>query len=384
MNSRRIIAITAKEWREILRDRVYFLLAFLLPAMLMIVFGYGLSQEVKNIPFVVLDYDHSRLSRQYAHRFIDSRYFDFKGYLRDLNQAEPLLTDGKVRLVIVIPDSFQQRLFNAETVSVQTLIDGVFTIPLRTIDGYVQAISAAASAELQVGYLSRRLGISHQRAQTLLQPIKLEVRYLFNQELRDIWSISSSLIMFILSLTAPLLLALSVVREKESGTIYTIYASTISRSEFLIGKLIPYAIVSFINAIVLLLLATLYFGAPLKGDLGFFLVATLIYVFCASSVGLLISLAVGTQLAAIMITTVITMIVAMQFSGMMTPVSSMTGVNYWLAQLFPPKYFNDVIAQTFLKGGGLSKSWPEITALMAFFLGYLGLAYRLFHKRTRA
>ena len=265
MNIQRVIAITGKEWREILRDRIYFLLAFLLPIMLMIVFGYGMSQEVKNIPFAILDYDHSRLSRQYAYRFIDSRYFDFKGYLHSLKQTEPLLADGKVRLVIVIPDSFQQQLVNGQTSSVQTLIDGVFTMPLRTIDGYVQAISAAASSELQVAYLSRRFGISQQRAQTLLQPIKLEVRYLFNQELRDIWTVASSLIMFILAMTAPLLLALSVVREKESGTIYTIYASTISRSEFLIGKLIPYAIVSFINAVILLLLATFYFDAPLKG-----------------------------------------------------------------------------------------------------------------------
>ena len=384
MNIRRIVTIAGKEWREILRDRIYFLLAFLLPIMLMIVFSYGMSQEVKNIPFAILDYDHSRLSRQYAYRFIDSRYFDFKGYLRDFKQAEPLLADGKVRLVIVIPESFQQRLINGQTASVQTLIDGVFTLPLRTIDGYAQAISAAASSELQVAYLSRRLGISQQRAKTLLQPIKLQVRYLFNQELRDIWTVASSLIMFILAMTAPLLLALSVVREKESGTIYTIYASTISRGEFLLGKLIPYAIVSFINAIVLMLLATLYFGSPLKGDPVFFLLASLIYVFCASSVGLLISLVVNTQLAAILITVVLTTIIAMQFSGMMTPVSSMTGVNYWLAHMFPPKYFNDVIAQTFLKGGGLLASWPEVAALVGFFLGYLGLAYRLFHKRNRA
>lgn len=384
MNIRRIIAITGKEWREILRDRLYFLLAFLLPMMLIIVFGYGMSQEINNIPFAVLDYDHSRLSRQYAHRFIDSRYFDFKGYLTDLEQTEPLLADGKVRLVIVIPASFQQRLLSGQTASVQTLIDGVFTIPLRTIDGYAQAISAAASSELQLSFLTRRMGISYQRAQTLLQPIKLEVRYLFNQELRDIWSIASSLIMFILALTAPLLLALSVVREKETGTIYTIYASTISRGEFLIGKLIPYVVVSFINGIVLILLATFYFGAPLKGSLPFFLLATLIYVFCASSIGLLISLAVRTQIAAIIITVVITMIVAMQFSGMMTPVSSMTGVNYWLAHVFPPKYFNDVIAQTFLKGGGLAASWPEVLVLLIFFLAYMGLAYLLFHKRNRS
>ena len=383
MNTKRVLTIVFKEWREIFRDRIYFSLAFLLPIVLMLVFGYGLTQEVENVPFVIVDYDRSGLSRDYAHRYIDSRYFDFKGYRRSAGEVESLLTDNKVKLAIIIPENFQERLVSAQQIEIQTLLDGSFTYRLRTIDGYVAAINNAASNELQMEYLIRRLGIPLQRAQTILQPIKLEVRYLYNQELREIWSIAPSLVMFILMIIAPLLTALSVVREKETGTIYNIYASTITRLEFLAGKLIPNVTVSFINAIILLSIATLYFGAPFKGNLLFFLLASLIYVIAISSIGLLISLMVQTQIAALMISIVLAFILAMQFSGMLTPVSSMTGANYFMAHIFPPKYFNDIVSNTFLKGGGLIASWREFVALVGFAIGLLMLGYLNFHKRGR-
>jgi len=383
MNAARVTAVVLKEWREILRDRIYFLLAFFLPIVLMVVFGYGMTQEIDDIPFAVSDYDRTALSREYTHRFIESRYFDFKGHLRSVNQADTLLTGGDVQFVIVIPEGFQERLLGGQQTEVQTLMDGALTMPLRTIDGYVEAINSAATSELQIEYLTRKHAISPQRAQNILQPIKLEIRYLYNQELRDIWSVAPSLIMFNLMLSAPMLMALSVVREKEIGTIFNIYASTISRAEYLLGKLIPNVIVSYINGIILMLMAIYYFGAPFKGSTIFFLSALLVYVICASCMGLLISLWVKTQMAAIIVTIVSIFVIAMQFSGMMAPVSSMTGVNYFLAHSFPPKYFNDIVSATFLKGGGLMASWQELLVLFVFFVGFYIFAYLMFHKRGK-
>jgi len=382
MKLQRALVVAQKEAREIVRDRIYFALAFLLPVVLMLVFGYGMTQEVQNVPLAIVDHDRSAQSRDYAHRFIESRYFEFKGYVESVRAAEPLLLDGDVRAVIVLPAHFQERLTSGLPVDIQTLLDGTFTYRLRTVDGYIQAINQAVSGELQTQYLARILGISSERAQRALQPLRVETRYLYNQELQEIWSIAPGLVMFVLTLTAPLLMALSVVREKETGTIYNIYASTITRAEYLFGKLLPNVIASFINGTILVLIAVWYFGAPLKGGVIFFLTAMLVYVVWATGFGLLISVMVRTQMAAIMITVVLVMVFVMQFSGMMIPVSSMTGANYVIAHALAPMYFNDVVTNTFLKGGGLAASWLELASLVMLMLSFLSLGYLLFHKRS--
>lgn len=382
MKLRRAFVVAQKEAREIVRDRIYCALAFLLPVVLMLVFGYGMTQEVQNVPLAIVDHDRSAQSRDYSHRFIESRYFDFKGFVNSVRAAEPLLLDGDVRAVIVLPEHFQERLANGLPVAIQTLLDGTFTYRLRTVDGYIEAINQAVSGELQTQYLVRSAGLSTKRAQTALQPLRVETRYLYNQELREIWSIAPGLVMFILTLTSPLLMALSVVREKETGTIYNIYASTITRAEYLSGKLLPNVIVSFLNGMVLVLMAVWYFGAPFKGGVLFFLIAMLTYVIWATSLGLLISVMVRTQMAAIMITVILAMVFVMQFSGMMIPVSSMTGANYVIAHSIAPMYFNDVVTHTFLKGGGFAASWREFAALVVFMFSFLAFGYLLFHKRS--
>jgi ABC-2 type transport system permease protein len=382
MNGRRIAAVALKEWREITRDRVFFALAFLLPVVWMMVFGYALTVDVQNIPCAIVDDDRSAMSRDFAHRFIDSRYFDFKGQLASEHAADRLLADGAVRLVIVIPQHFQRNLMAGRQVTVQTLHDGTFANRAQTVLGYVDAITRSASGEVQVQYLSRQLGMSAESALTLLQPVRLELRYLYNQALRSIWSIAPSLMMYTLMLSAPLLTALSVVREKETGSIYNIYASTVTRAELLAGKLLPNVGISMFNAVVLWMLAHLYFGAPFKGSLGFFFVATLSYVLCASSMGLLISVASRTQVAALMIAIILAVIPAIQFSGMFVPVAFLTGSAAVQAHLFPPMYFENIALGAFLKGVGWSVLWPDVAALVLYSAVMLAVSYALFRKRV--
>ena len=222
MNFRRIKAVAFKEWRETVRDRIFLLLAFLLPVLWMLVFGYGLVLDVEHIPLVVVDRDHSALSRDYLYRFTESRYFDFKGSLTSETEADAWLLSGKARAVIVVPEKFGERLLAGQPAHVQTLIDGTF--PLRTdiTKGYVLAINSALSGELLADYVARTRGLSREQAKTLVQPIRLEVRYLYNEEVRSAWSIVPALIMFSLMLAPPLLTALGIVREKETGSIYNL------------------------------------------------------------------------------------------------------------------------------------------------------------------
>jgi ABC-2 type transport system permease protein len=286
-------------------------------------------------------------------------------------------------LVVVIGPRFEQQLLAGRSGQVQTLIDGTFTTSTRTIQAYVEAINQAASSSLQAGYLARRLGLPPERAASLLRPVTLEVRYLYNQEVRSIWSVAPGLIMMILMLVPPLLMALSVVREKETGAIYNVCTSTITRAEFLAGKLLPSISISCINAAILWLLATWYFHTPFKGSLAFFAAATLLYVLCTTSLGLLISLLVRTQQAAMIISLVMSIIVSIQFSGLITPVSSLSGGNWAIAHAFPAMYYNAVVKGAFLKAVGLDVLWPQLLVFALYASAAFLVCYLVFHKRTR-
>lgn len=384
MNGSRIKAIAFKEWREILRDRLFFALAFVVPAALMLVFGYGLSLDVENIPFAVVDHDRSTMSRDYLHRFIDSRYFNYKGHVSSERELDPLLADSDIRFAIIIPPKFQENLLASRPVAVQSLIDGTFPFRTATSKGYVIAINAAFNGELLVGYISRRLGVSLEQAAVMAQPVGIQLRYLYNQEVKSVWSMAAALMMFVLMITPPFLTALGVVREKENGSIYNIYASTVTRGEFLIGKLAPYVGISVINIFILWLMATMLFGAPFKGDPLFFFIASVIYVICTTGIGLLVSLIVRTQVAAMMLTVVVTIVPSVLYSGLLVPIASMDAQAQFEAHLFPAMYYTDIALGSFLKGIGLEQLWGKVLALVIYAIVLWVLSYLLFHKRPRS
>jgi drug efflux transport system permease protein len=384
MNLRRIAAVASKEWRETIRDRMFVLLAFLLPILWMLVFGYGLVQDVENIPFAVVDRDHSALSRDYLYRFFESRYFSFQGYIPSENEADALLQSGKIRVAIIVQEKFEERLLAGQSVGVQTLIDGTF--PLRTdiIKGYVIAINSAFSEERLVDYFSRRSGISVEQAEAQARPIRLEVRYLYNEEVRSTWSMVPALVMFTLMLSSPLLTALGIVREKETGSIYNIYSSTVTRIEFLAGKLLPYVLISWVNAVVLWVMATLWFSVPFKGNLPFFLAASLVFVLSSTGIGLLVSLLVRTQIAALLITMIVSILPTILYSGLIVPVSSLSPSSQIQAHLFPGMYYTNIVRGTFLKGVGPEVLWVDVLALAVYAAVLRIVGYRLFTKRPRS
>lgn len=384
MNLSRVLAIAHKEWREIVRDRLFLALAFVVPASLMLVFGYGLSLDVERIPFAVLDQDRSAMSRDYLHRFIDSRYFDYKGDVKSERELGPLLADSRIRFALVIPPKFQETLMSGRPVAVQSLIDGTFPFRASTSKGYVIAINAAINGELLAGFISRRLGVTPEQAAALAQPVRVQLRYLYNQELKSTWSIATMLMMFVLMVVPPFLTALGVVREKENGSIYNIYASTVTRGEFLAGKLLPYVGISIVNGLVLWALATGLFGAPFKGDPLFFFLALTIYVTCTTGIGLLASLIVRTQVAAMLLTVVMTVIPSVLYSGLLVPIASMDPQGRFEAHLFPAMYFTDIALGSFLKGGGLEQLWGRALALALYAAALWSLSFLLFHKRPRA
>jgi len=384
MNLHRIKAIIYKEWREILRDRLFLSLAFFVPVSMMLVFGYGIKMDVENIPFAVLDQDRSAMSRDYLHLFMDSRYFDYQGDVQNERELEPLLADSKIRFAIIVPPRFQENLLSGRPAPVQSLIDGTFPFRTATSKGYVIAINNAFNGKLLAGFISKKMGLSPEQAASLVQPVKLELRYLYNQELKSIWSIAPAMMMFILMMTPPFLTALGVVREKENGSIYNIYSSTVTRAEFLIGKLLPYLGISAVNVVILWFMAAQVFGAPFKGDPLFFFLASVVYVSCTTGIGLLVSLFANTQVAAMMITVVVTIIPSVLYSGLLVPIASMDAASQFEAHLFPAMYYTDIAIGSFLKGIGMEQLWGRAGALLLYTLVLWLVSYLLFHKRVRA
>ncbi len=383
MNLRHIRAVALKESREILRDRIYLALAFLVPVLMMVVLGHGLVLEVRHVPMAVWNQDKGPLSRDFVDRFRLSEYFDYRGELTGDQAVEQALKRGDVRFVLIVPPHFSERLSRGLTAPVQTLIDGQFTYHARVASGYVQAITVRFNQDRIQDWLARREGLPPERVQQQLSPVKLEVRYLYNQALKSEWSIAPGLIMLIMLMAPALLTALGVVREKESGSIFNFYASNVRREDFLIGKLLPYVAISAINLLVLTAMALWVYGAPFKGSVSVYAVASLLYIFAAGGIGLLVSVLVRSQAAAALITMLGTMIPGFMFSGLMMPINSMSPEAQREAHLFPAMHDLEVVWGVFLKGQGWDFLWPQVTLIGLYAGVVLTLAWVLFHKRVK-
>jgi ABC-2 type transport system permease protein/ribosome-dependent ATPase len=384
MDVRRIRVVALKEWRESTRDRLFLLLAFLMPALWMVVFGYGLVMDVEDIPIAVLDQDHSSLSREYIYRFVQSRYFAYRGHVQDTRDLDRLLAETKIRAAIIVPERFEEQLTAGEAVVVQSLLDGTFPLHTDIAKGYLIAINQSFTEELVSDYVSRIRGMRKEHARRLVQPVAVEVRYLYNEEVRSTWSTVPALVMFTLMLASPLLTSLGVVREKETGSIYNIYSSTLKRSEFLAGKLLPYIGISLVNVWVLWLMAVVMFDVPFKGSLLVFFGASVLFIMCTTGVGLLISLLVSTQMAALIITMVVAMVPTILFSGLLVPVSSLSRGARFQAHLFPAMYYTYIVRGAFLKGLDARAMWMDIGALALFAALLFVTSYRLLTKRPKA
>lgn len=384
MRARLVAALARKEWREMLRDRLYLVLAFGLPTLLMLVFGHGMSQDVEHAGLLVVDEDRSAASRDYVDHFLHSRQFRLLAAPATAREAAALMQAGRARVLMHVPAGFARALQRGDTATVQFVVDGSFTAPARLLRGHVEAINAAASARLRAQALGRLGAGGEARTQALVEPLRLQVRHLHNEEVRSIWTVAPSLPMLILLLVPPLLMAVSVVREKESGAILHLRCSTLTRAELMAGKLLPALAVSFGNAAWVCLLAVVYFGVPFRGNAGVLALGTALYLVATCALGLLVSLLVRSQQAAIIISTMLATIVATQFSGLFTPVESMTGASRWIAQVLPADAYRELLIGTFLQQRGIAALAPALLRIAAAALVLLLLCHALFRKRVRS
>ncbi|MDX0524796.1 ribosome-associated ATPase/putative transporter RbbA [Sinorhizobium medicae] len=362
---RRIWAFARREAVEVLRDRIRLAFALLGPLVLMVTFGFGISFDIENLRYAVLDRDQSYESRLFLEQFSQSRYFIEQARLGDEFEIDRRLQSGELRFAVDIPPGFGRDLLQDRQPQVSFWLDGGNTFPAETARGYIQGAVLTYAADRY-----RQLN-GHDRQ---MLPINVEPRFRYNQDFRSVFAITPGTIMLLLVLIPAMLTAVGVVREKEMGSITNVYASPATVGEYLIGKQLPYIAIGFASFVTLVLLAGGLFGVVPKGSVTALSIAALMYIFAATAFGLLISAFVSTQVAAIFATAILTVIPAAHYSGFLYPASTLDGVAWAMGIGFPAQWFQTVSLGVFAKGLGAGAFAQEIAVLFGFGVIFLVLA----------
>jgi len=372
-----VLPILKKEFREIGRDPYTLGIAIFLPLVLLFLFASALNLDVKNIPLAVVDLDNSAESRAYIQTFVNTSSFDLKYYPATPDEAERLLDQGKAQVVVLIPSDFSRTLLGGGTAEVQTLVDGTFPTSARVVQGYVDALNDIFTAQLLSEHFAS-LG----RSGLMAPAITAVPRVRYNPALKSANFIVPGLIGVILMAFPPLLSALAIVREKERGSIQQIFVSPLRPWAFIVGKLIPYMIIAF-GELLLVLAATRYwFGVPLAGSVWLFLLASVPYVISTVAIGLLVSTLTRSQLAAMLLAIVLTMMPAFIFSGFMFPIFTMPELFQVYSYVFPARYFTKITYDIFLKGVGMKVWLGQLAVLVVYTTALVTLASLRFKKKV--
>ncbi|NLE67203.1 MAG: ABC transporter permease [Lentisphaerae bacterium] len=364
----RLYAILTKEFRQILRDPLSLGMLIAVPALLLILYGYALSFDVRHVRIAVLDEDRTPQSRALLDSLFQNPYFDRKGTLACLAEAGDWLRRGTARAVLVIPRGHAAALARGETAPVQALVDG----------------SDANSAGVVIGYLDAladRFNLAAPgRAQVPPGPsIRLEPRFWFNPGLDSAHFLVTGLIGMLMMLSAVIATSLSIVREKERETMEQIRVSPARPWELIIGKLLPYILICVLTMAMVMLLGRILFGVTMRGSYALLSLATLLFLFAALGMGLLISSATRSQQEAFQIATMTTLIPALTLSGLIFPIASMPAPVRAVTLLVVPRYFTEALRAIILKDAPAAAIWPSLLGMLV-----LGILFNLLAARNMA
>jgi ABC-type multidrug transport system ATPase subunit/ABC-type multidrug transport system permease subunit len=367
----RVWAFARREAIELSHDTVRLAFAVLGPILLMIVFGYGISLDIEHVAFGVLDFDGTHASRAYADTFRGSIYYDEKKPITDYDELNRRLRNGELRFGLEIPSGFEKSLNQGRQPAALAHVDAAVPFRAETVRDYVENTTSQYESQLRSDKGLPPAGTA----------FNSDTRALYNQSFDSIYAMVPGDIMLLLILIPSMLTALSVVREKELGSIANFYAAPATKAEFLLGKQLPYVAVSLVQFATLVALAVLLFHVPIKGSAPTLLLGGITYVLASTGFGLLISVFATTQTAAIFAAAIITILPAVQFSGMFVPVSSLTGAAAVAGKIFPSTYFQAVSIGAFTKALGLAALWPNIIALAVIAAIYFSISVVLLPKQ---
>ena len=370
---RRMFAYTRREALELQRDPIRATLAIVGSIILMAVMGYGINTDVENLSFAVLDLDGTTISRDYALQISGSRFFTEKPPITSYDELDRRMRSGELSLAIEIPPGFGRDVARGSNVQIGAWIDGSNPSRAETVRGYVQAMHATWLAQRARDLAGAGAGSS---------PFQVEVRFLYNPDVKSIVAIAPAVIPILLLMIPAILAALSVVREKELGSIINFYVTPVTRLEFLLGKQTPYVALAMLNFFLLTAFAVFIFRVPFTGSFSAFTAGAFLYVIISTAMGLLISSFLNSQIAAIFATALLTMIPATQYSGLVDSVSSLQGFGAIIGRIYPTAHFITITRGTFSKGLGFEDLSGQFLALIVTVPILVGLGTLFLRKQA--
>ena len=370
---RRLLPIMIKELRQIRRDRRVLLILTFIPALMLLLNGYALNFDVKDIKMGVIDNEKSARSREFINSFVTSGYFSYVESLPSSVVATQRIDDAKLRVAIVVPSDFSNTLLSNRGAHVQVLVDGMDANAAATVVGYVQAVALQYSQKIMLSSLAKMGRGSY-------IPLKYDARIWYNPELKSAKFLVPGLIAFILAITAVIATSLSIVREKERNTIEQIDVSPVRPFELIIGKMVPYTVISLVAAAIVLLAANLMFDVVVKGNYFYLFIATLLFIISALAIGLLVSTVSDSQQVAFQLASLASMLPTMVLSGFMFPIRSMPWWLQILTNITPAKFYLIILRSIILKGVGFEAFWDQTLYLILFIVVVLTISIRRFKK----
>ncbi len=353
----RIAAIIRKEFLQVRRDRSMMAILFVVPIVQLLILGYIISAEVKNIQTVICDLDQTPVSRQVIERIRNSGYFNVRYFEREENRLADYLDSGRTTVAVVLPRDFAKHLTNNQPVDIQVLMDGQ--------DSNTSSIALGYIAGILESFMTDQLGaqLAASAAGPHVHLITPSIRVWFNENLRNSDYMVPGIVVFLLTLVTSLVSAMGLVREREIGTLDQLLVAPVKKHQLLIGKIIPFAVLGFIEVSVALLFAKLFYQIPIVGSLGLFFLFTAVYLFTTLGIGLAVSASARTQQQAMYLTLFLLMFFLLM-SGFLFPIENMPVAMRYLSKINPMSYLILVVREIFIKGATLHHLYTQGVVLL--------------------
>ncbi len=379
---RRLLAYTSREAMQVRRDPVRLAFSFIGSAILLLIMSFGISQEVRSIPYAVYDLDQTPESRAYLSTFGDTGWFEKHAPIYSADELDQRMKSGELALALQIPPDFGRSLRRGETAQVSARIDGTDTQRAGTVESYVSGAHSSVLTQGFDGALALDV-IAVPRSPDAKPPVQLAPRFRYNPAMESLPAIGPSIPPLLLLLFPAILMAVSVAREKEIGTITNFYVTPTSRIEFLVGKQLVYIVITLLNFAILTALVVTVLGVPLRGNPMALVFGALLYAVAATGYGLIVSSLAKTQVTAVFAAAILSVMPTLQFSGMITPVSSLEGPAYVIGMLWPTTWYMGVSVGVFTKGLGLAELSGHIARLALFGPALTGIAVLALRKQEK-
>ncbi len=374
MNPRRLKPVIRKEFIQIRRDPISLTLLLILPAFILVMFGYALNFDVRHLGLAVVDLDRSQASRELVMKITSGEYFDLKYRLDSISEIDPLFGAEKIKLALVIPRNFARDLASGKSPAVQVLADGTNSTTALTGLGYLNNIFLQYSTRLSLELLEKG------GMKKIAMPVESRVRVWYNPKLKSSRFLVPGLMAFVLMIIIVLATALSIVREKERGTMNQLLLSPLEPAEMIMGKIIPYLLLSLIGAHLVLLAGRSLFGIAVRGSYLLLLLVLVLFLFCGLSQGILVSTVATSQQVAFLLAGLSTLLPTFILSGFVFPIRNMPPLVQAITYIIPARYFLVCLRAIILKGAGLPAFYREIIFLIIYALAITGLSLARLRK----